>query len=248
MTPSNPWLIVAKPLPRPRLRMFCLPHAGGAASIFRLWSDSLPEGVEVCGIQLPGREGRWKEAPVPDLLRLIDCILPAMPLDVPFVLYGHSMGSILAFELAREFRRRGLQGPLHLLVSGRRAPHLPLDHPPIAGLSDDQFVAAITRQYNGIPKIIQQDQELLQLFLPMLRADMSVIETYHWQDDDPLDCPLSVFSGIEDRTVAIEQLLAWRALSKGDFRLELLPGDHFFPQTRRNQLLRSIARDLAPFL
>jgi medium-chain acyl-[acyl-carrier-protein] hydrolase len=248
MTPSNPWLIVAKPVAQPRLRMFCLPHAGGGASMFRLWGDSLPEGVEVCGIQLPGREGRWKETAVPDLVRLVDCILPAMRVDVPFVLYGHSMGSIIAFELGREFRRRGLAGPLHLLVSGRRAPHIPLDHPPIAGLATGEFVAAITRQYNGIPRIIQQDQELLQLFLPMLRADMSVIETYRWRDEEPLDCPLSVFSGIEDRSVTVEQLMAWRGLSKGEFRLELLPGDHFFPQTRRDQLLRSIARDLVGLL
>jgi medium-chain acyl-[acyl-carrier-protein] hydrolase len=248
MTPSNPWLIVAKPVARPRLRMFCLPHAGGGASMFRLWGDSLPDGVEVCGIQLPGREGRWKETPVPNLVRLVDCLVPAMRLDFPYVLYGHSMGSILAFELAREFRRRRLREPSHLLVSGRRAPHLPLVHPPIAELPNDEFVAAITRQYNGIPRIIQQDRELLQLFLPLLRADMSVIETYRWQDEAPLDCPLSVFSGIDDRSVTVEQLLAWRALSKGEFRMELLPGDHFFPQTRRDQLLRSIARDLSPLL
>lgn len=248
MTPSNPWLVVAKPVARPQLRMYCLPHAGGGASMFRLWGESLPAGVEVCGIQLPGREGRWKEPTVPHLGQLVDCIVPAMRLDVPYVFYGHSMGAILAFELACELRRSGLREPLHLMVSGRRAPQIPLDLPPIAGLADDAFIAAITRQYNGIPQIIQQDQELLQLFLPLLRADMSVIETYAWRDEAPLDCPLSVFSGIDDRSVTIEQLVAWRGLTNADFRLELLPGDHFFPQMRRDQLLRSIARDLTGLL
>jgi medium-chain acyl-[acyl-carrier-protein] hydrolase len=250
MTATNPWVIAARVVPRPRLRMFCFPHAGGGASMFRTWHEFLPDTIEVRGIQLPGRESRWKEPLVPDAERLLQAILPAMEpfLDTPCVLYGHSVGSLLAFEVAAEFRRHRLPPPLHLFVSGRRAPNLTSPFPPIVDLSDDAFVAAIVRLYDGMPRVIQQDRELLQIFLPMLRGDIAIAESYRWRGEAALDCPISVFGGLDDRSLTIEELVAWRPLTRGEFRLELLPGDHFFPQNRRDGLLRSMMRDLGPIL
>jgi len=250
MTSGTPWLQIAKPLARPQLRLFCFAHAGGGASLFRLWNEALPAGVEVCGVQLPGRESRWKEpliSALPPLLNdFVGAILPR--LDVPFALYGHSMGALLAFETARELRRRNLPQPRHVLVSGRRAPDLPALAPPIGGLDDQGFIEAMVRQYNGIPEAIRNDAEMLRIFLPILRADISVIETYRWREEAPLACPLTVFAGIDDISVDFPQLAAWRRFSAGEFRLEFLPGGHFFVQTHRGALLRSLTRDLAVLL
>lgn len=250
MTAATPWVHVAKPVARPQLRLFCFPHAGGGASLFRLWNEGLPASVEVCGAQLPGREGRWKEPPVECLEPLLDGFVTAAQsrLDTPFALYGHSMGALLAFEVARELRRRGLPGPRHLLVSGRRAPDLLAPAPPIRQLNDEAFVDAMVRQYDGIPEAIRRDREMLQIFLPMLRADIGVIETYRFREGSPLECPISVFAGLEDRSVDFRQLEAWRRFTTGEFRLEFLPGGHFFLQTGREGLLRSVARDLAVVL
>ena len=247
MTAATPWLHVAKPVARPRMRLFCFPHAGGGASLFRLWNEGLPETVEVCGAQLPGRESRWKEPLMARLDALVDAFVTAVEprLDVPFALYGHSMGALLAFEIARELRRRKLPDPRILLVSGRRAPDLPAGAPPIRELSDDAFVEAMVRQYDGIPEAIRRDREMLQIFLPMLRADIGVIETYRWREEMPLQCPITVFAGLEDRSVDFQQLVAWRKFTMGAFRIEFFPGGHFFLQTERVGLLRSVERDLS---
>jgi medium-chain acyl-[acyl-carrier-protein] hydrolase len=246
MTAATPWLHIARSVARPQLRLFCFPHAGGGASLFRLWNEGLPPTVEVCGAQLPGRESRWKEPLTERLEPLLDAFVPAVQawLDTPFALYGHSMGALVAFEVARELRRRGLPGPKHLLVSGRRAPDLPDPTPPIRWLDDEAFVDAMVQQYDGIPDAIRRDREMLQIFLPILRADISVIETYRWREEAPLECPISVFAGLDDRSVDFRQLEAWRRFTTGEFRLEFLPGGHFFLQTAREGLLRSVARDL----
>jgi medium-chain acyl-[acyl-carrier-protein] hydrolase len=226
--------------------MFCFPHAGGGASLFRTWSEALPPDIEVCGVQLPGRESRWKEPLIASIGTMIEALVPALQpwLDVPPLLYGHSMGSLLAFELARELRRRGLPQPRNLFVSGRRAPDIASPNAPIAALDEESFVAAIIRQYNGIPEPIRHDRELLRVFLPMLRADIGLIESYRWREEPPLECPISAFAGLDDPSVDYPNLIAWRRHTAGDFRLEFLAGGHFFPQTRRDLLLRGIARDL----
>ncbi|HEX8190449.1 MAG TPA: alpha/beta fold hydrolase [Pyrinomonadaceae bacterium] len=245
---SNPFISVSRPVGDARLRLFCFPHAGGGASLFRLWHAGLPARVEVCGVQLPGREGRWREEPFTEMGALLGALAPAIiPLcDVPFALFGHSMGALVAFELVRELRRRGLRAPAHLFISGRRAPRTPERGSDIHRLPDAEFLEQIVSRYEGIPKIILEEPELLRVYLRALRADFALLETHAHRPGPPLDCPVSVISGLDDPSVTLDELLAWRTETAKFFRLELLPGDHFYFQKEPAQLLRSLSRDLAP--
>jgi len=232
--------------------MFCFPYAGGGASAYRGWAGSpgaLPD-VEVCPVQLPGREGRLREAPFerPELLvqALADALQPYFR-DLPFVFFGHSMGAMLSFELARELRRRGQALPLHLFVSGRRAPQEPDHDEPIHELPEPEFIEKI-RELNGTPEEVLQHAELMKLLIPVLRADFSVNETYVYKEEEPFEIGISSFGGLGDKEVSREQAAAWKDHTRGRFRLRMLPGDHFFIHANRDMVLEAVARDLAEVL
>ncbi len=243
---NTPWLICPVPNPSAALRLFCLPHAGGGAALFRSWPTNLPATVEVCAVQLPGRETRFREPPLrnwqPLVAALADGLLPF--LDRPYAVYGHSMGALLAFELVRELRRRGIAGPAHLIAAGYPAPPLPSERPHLHDLPEAEFRAAL-RQRGGTPAVVLDNNELMDLLAPMVRADFTVLETYLYQPDDPLDCPLTVVGGDEDPIARPHQLSAWRDVTTGPSELVMLPGPHFFPQTQQPLLLQTIRRLLA---
>ena len=164
------------------------------------------------------------------------------------------MGAIIAFELARALRRTAGPSPAHLFVSGRRAPQESEPDPPVHTLPDAAFVAEIRRRYDGIPDAILQDRELMQLFLPTLRADLELIETYVYEPDQPdqpdrpegpLDCPLAVFGGQQDPRTSVASLDAWRSQTRGPFTLRMFPGGHFFVQASRPAVVQEVARLLA---
>lgn len=198
-------------------------------------------------MQLPGREKRMNEAPysamdelVADLTEPLDALL-----DRPFALFGHSMGGLMAFALARHLRATGRPQPAHLFVSARRAPQIPDADAPIHQLPDAAFVAALVRRYNGIPRELLQNVALLRLFLPTLRADLTLIETYRYVEEAPFDFPISAFGGWEDARATQTDLCAWRDLTRGDFALRMFPGGHFFIQSERQPLVAAIAGALA---
>lgn len=226
--------------------MFCFPYAGGGASAYRGWGGTLSE-VEVCPVQLPGRESRLRDAPFeqpePLVLALADALQPYMQ-DLPFVFFGHSMGAMLGFELSRELRRRGQPLPLHLFVSGRRAPQVPDDDEPIHALPEAEFIAKL-RELNGTPEEVLQHKELMKLLIPVLRADFSVNETYAYREEEPLDVGISAFGGIGDQEVSRDQVAAWKEQTRGRFRLRMLPGDHFFIHGNKAMVLEAVARDLS---
>ncbi|MCL5995998.1 MAG: thioesterase domain-containing protein [Chloroflexi bacterium] len=244
---TSAWVTHPRPKPGTRLRLFGFPYAGCGASVYRNWPLALPAYVDLFSIQFPGRESRLKEKPhecIPSLVNaMAQDILPYF--DVPFVFFGHSMGALIAFELARYLRRVHGVSPVHLFVSGHRAPHLPNPFPRMHHLPDDLFLQEMQNRYAGIPAVILQDAELLRLFMPTLRADIKMIETYIHVDDRPLDCPISAFGGLEDAVVSEYELAAWQLQTHAPFSLRMLPGDHFFVQTSQPLLMKAIAHDLA---
>ena len=244
--PSERWLAYREVNPRARLRMFCFPYAGGGASAYRGWAASLPSNVEVCPVQLPGRESRLRDQPFsrpePMIHALVDVLQPYM--DLPFVFFGHSMGSMIGFELSRELRRQGRKLPLTLFVSGRRAPQLPPREEDIHDLPEPEFIEKL-RELNGTPEEVLQHAELMKLLLPILRADFAVNETHVFTAEEPFDFALSAFGGLGDEDVTREDLEAWRLHTRGRFRARMLPGDHFFFHSARDLILEAVARDLA---
>jgi medium-chain acyl-[acyl-carrier-protein] hydrolase len=242
---SNPWIIRLKPNTAPRVRLFCFPHAGGNASTFRDWVEYCPVDIEVCAIQLPGRGARIFEPPATSLTPIITELLEAFRpyRETPFVLFGHSLGALISFELARKLEARNI--PIaHLFVSGRYAPHLSDSKPPIRHASTPEFIDAVRQRYQCIPDEVLQHAEMMNLWLPVLRADITINETYQYLDERLLDCPISCFGGLEDRSVTAEELVAWRDHTSGTFRFRMFPGDHFFIHSARVLLLRVITEDL----
>jgi medium-chain acyl-[acyl-carrier-protein] hydrolase len=242
---STRWLTCPRLNPQARMRLFCFPYAGGGASIFHTWPNKLPTTVEVYAVHLPGRGNRLREPPFTRLAPLVqaltDVLLPH--LTTPFALFGHSMGALISFELARQLRRQHGPSPVHLFVSGREAPQLPSLEPPIHALPEPQFIAELQR-LNGTPKEVLEYPELIQLLIPTLRADFAVCETYTYTSDAPIDCSISAFGGLQDHEVSREQLEAWRDQSRASFSLCMFPGDHFFLDTAEPLLLKTIAREL----
>ncbi len=229
------------------MRLFCFPYAGAGSLVFRTWPQALPPQVEVISLLYPGRESRLRVPPLTSLPALVSAIATEMQpwLDRPFALFGHSLGGLIAFELARELRRRQAPLPLHLFVSGRRAAHVPEALPPIAPLPDPAFIAAIQQRYNGIPKVILEDAELMELFLPVLRADFTLLETYAYQPEPAFHFPISAFVGAQDPLTRPAEAAAWQAHTHQPVALHTFPGDHFYIQPQRLPLLQSISQALA---
>lgn len=249
-TPTNePWVVCPKPNPRAVLRLFCFPYAGGGASAFRTWPEGLPLNVEVYAVQPPGRESRLKEPLFDRLLPLVDALAQALRpyMNMPFAFFGHSLGTLMSFELARKLRRQNAPGPLHLFVAGRCAPQILDPDPPVHELPEPEFVEEL-RRLNGTPEPVLQHPELMTLLLPTLRADFAINETYVYQDEEPLDCPISAFGGLEDQEVSRDDLAAWRVHTRGNFRLQVFPGGHFFLHTARSLLLQTLSLELVQTL
>jgi medium-chain acyl-[acyl-carrier-protein] hydrolase len=245
--PSSPdrWITRPRPSPRARLRLFCIAHAGGGASAFRGWADALPPEVEVCPVQLPGRENRIMEPPFDRADPLVQALADAVEpyLSLPFALFGHSNGALIGFELARTLRARGRPGPAHFFASGRRAPHLPADRAPIHQLPEAEFLADL-QELGGLPDELLAHRELLSLLVPTLRADVAIHETYEFTEQAPLDCPITAYGGLKDPKVSRAQMEAWARHTRGAFVLRMFPGGHFFLQDDRPVLLRTLSGDL----
>jgi surfactin synthase thioesterase subunit len=236
------------PQPRARVRLFCFHSAGGGPSMYREWGRALPEHVEVCAVCLPGREQLFTLPVRNDLLEIVERVAPAVEplLDLPYALFGHSMGAVVAFELARRLRHAGKPDPARLFVSARRAPDLPDRWPPIRQLPDRELIAEVQRRYGGISSEVLANDELLDLFVPVLRADLTALGTYRYTGAAPLACPISCFGGAADAWVAADELEHWRTHTTAGFDLRVLPGAHFYLENEgRGALLATLQRALA---
>lgn len=242
---SSAWLTCPYPKPAAKMRLFCFAYAGGGASVFREWGKLFPDKIEVWAAQLPGRETRLREPAMTRLAPVVNAIAEAMlaACDRPFALFGHSMGGLISFEVTRFLRRSYSISPVHLFVSGVRAPHLTDPNPPLHPLTQTKFLHEL-KQFNGTPSIVLENAELMAIVLPTLRADFELLETYCYQDESPLPCPITAFGGIADPRVSLEQLSAWKIHTKCQFSLHQFPGDHFFITSARSLLLQKIAQKI----
>ncbi|MFC4017172.1 thioesterase domain-containing protein [Micromonospora sp. GCM10011542] len=241
------WFISAGSRDPAPVQLFCLPYAGAGASAFRHWPDRIGPGVEVLPVQLPGRENRISEDPrfrVADVARAI-----AERADRPYAIYGHSMGGRVGFEVVRELRRGGLPLPLRLYVGGARAPHV--SAPSVFdGLSrvDDAELLRRLAAGGGLPAGLLEHPELVELLMPLLRADFDRVDGYRYESGEPLPVPIVAFSGRSDRAVTHEQSAAWRVHTAAGFTLHELDGGHFFLHDALPELAAVIRADLTAAL
>jgi medium-chain acyl-[acyl-carrier-protein] hydrolase len=250
MTEPGSWLVHVSSNSTARLRLFCFPYAGVGAAVYRSWMGGLPHDVDVSAVQLPGREHRLREAPFDRLSELVPAIARGLEayLDIPFVIFGHSMGALIGFELCRYLRAQNRPCPRHLFVSGRRAPDRPESLPPLAQLPDPAFIEAVQSRWGGLPAGVMREPDLMRLLLPALRADVGLVETYVYAPALPLECAVSCFGGEQDSTVTVADLAAWRDYTTAGFHLRMFPGGHFFLRELRGLVLRAITEDLTPVL
>jgi len=227
------------------MRLFIFPYAGGSASAFRTWPDHLPPDLEVCPVQLPGREKRIREPLFSNLSHLVKTLVPVLRpyMGIPFAFFGHSLGALMGFEIARELRRQGLGSPECLFVAGHSAPQISDPEPPLHKLPDGEFIEGLHR-YNGTPDAVLQHKELMDILLPILRADFTMRESCTYMPEPPLDCPITAFGGLEEKLLQPDHVAAWKHQTTGTFHLNMFPGNHFFIHDHRNDLLQEISRVL----
>jgi len=227
------------------MRLFCFPYAGGSSFLFHKWNQHLPSSVEICTVQLPGRGTRTHEPAFDAIQPLIETLGPAIYpfLQQPFAFFGHSMGAIIAFELTLYLRREYGLLPSHLFVSGRRAPQISSDEPHVYDLPHDEFISEL-RRLNGTPLEALEHPELMELMMPLLRADFALVETYNYRPEPPLECGITAYGGLQDQEVSGDELKAWHRQTRSAFRLQMMSGGHFFIQKEPEDLLRSLYSEL----
>ena len=232
------WFTYRREKPDAVARLFCLSFAGGTALTYRPWVAAAPSELEICPIQLPGRDERRAETPFRRMSSLVEALADAIaPLsDLPFGLFGHSMGARVAFELARTLRDRGARQPEHLFASGSRAPHVPANGPDLHVLSDEALIEEL-RLMEGTPDDILDDKETMASLLPIVRADFELLETYRFNGDDRIGCDITAFRGASDPCATRQGTEAWDGLTTGRFALKTYPGNHFFLQPQGRAIL-----------
>lgn len=242
--PSNV-VTILRPNHRAAVRLFCLPHAGGSAWSYDPWSQEASEHVEICAVQIPGRDQLASLPPGLSIQEIVDFIAPevAKAIDRPWAIFGHSMGAITGFELLRRLEGEVPHRPVHFFPACWRAPHLRGEHGPIHDLPPDEFLKAM-QIFRGIPEAVLADRELLAVVLPILRADVRAVFTYQYRAGRRLGCPITAVGALKDVSAPRDILLPWQEHTSADFQLCMFPGDHFFLRTNRGRLLQTITEKL----
>jgi medium-chain acyl-[acyl-carrier-protein] hydrolase len=242
---SARWLAIPRPRPGARARLILAPHAGGSPAWYAGWGDELPAEVELNVLHMPGRGSRHAETAVADFASLIATLAPMLAprFGNPYALYGHSLGSLIAFELARELVKQGGRPPARLFVSGCPAPHLVAGLPSISDMPDDAFVNEL-RRLGGIPDEVLVNNEILLPMLPSLRADMALFESYVHREPGKLDCPILALGGSEDRFAGRRALEGWQEYTSDGSDVRIFRGDHFFIREHRGEIVRLVAYEI----
>lgn len=231
-----------KPVPDPRLRLVCLPYAGGTASVFREWVKLAPESLEVCPMEFPGHGARFGQPLLSSVQEIVEHVIPSVALlmDRPVAIFGHSMGGLVAYELCREIIRRGLPRPVHLFVSASPDPRLPRSGPSASQASDDVLIRRLG-EMGGTPPAVLESEELMDLMLPIIRADFGALENFRHQDGPILSVPMTVIGGIGDTLVPSGNLEGWQALADSVSTV-YVPGQHFFIHDSQQRVVDIVVR------
>ncbi|MFJ9109297.1 alpha/beta fold hydrolase [Streptomyces sp. NPDC102283] len=225
----------------PGLTLYCLPYAGASARMYDHWKDLLPASVKVVPLELPGRGSRWSEPALTELAPLLDDLIGAMDeaRHAPYAVLGHSFGGVLAFELVRHLMSQGFPTPQRLFVSACLAPHEATPTETNYDLSDADFIESL-RRVRGTPEELLENEELMELYIPTIRADYTVLDLYEAPPIAPLECPISVFYGVDDQDAARESMDAWGSYSDDEVVVEGIFGDHFFLRDSEEEFLEKL--------
>ena len=228
-------------------RLFCFPFAGGSAAAFAGWGEKLKPGIEVWAAQPRGRGMRFSEPPHQTVAEMVQDYLQVLRahLDLPFAFYGHSLGGLLALELTQQLMANGHPMPCHLFIGASAPPVVGLIHPRIAHLSDESFVTAVQERYSGIPESVLNEPELMEIFLPALKADFSAYETFDRNRRAQVRCPITAFAGRDDGVIAPDLMQEWRRHTEVSFDIRIVPGDHFFLTTSGDPVLSTIREKMS---
>lgn len=242
---DDPWIRCFKPAPHSRARLVCLPHAGGSASYYLPFAQALdPDLAEVLAVQYPGRQDRRHEPCIHTIEGLADAVAAALPpwLDKPIAVFGHSMGALVAFELVRRLERTGAAEPLVVFVSGRRAPGRYRDEN--VHLRDDAGIVTEMRSLGGTSTRLLEDDEIIKMIMPALRADFTAVETYRRPPGPGVAAPLVALTGTDDPCASLVDAQAWSAETTGSFDLRTFSGGHFYLEQQQIQVVDEVASQL----
>ncbi|MEU5811743.1 thioesterase II family protein (plasmid) [Streptomyces sp. HUAS TT3] len=241
------WFRAFTPAPGADVRLLCLPHAGGSASFYFPFAKALPPSVEVLAAQYPGRQDRRLEPLVGDIATLADMITEALSgyRDKPLAVFGHSMGAVTGFEVARRLEARG-DGPVELFVSGRRAPSTSRSERwHLAG--DAELVAEI-KSHDAAGTELLDDPEMRAVLLPTIRGDYRAVETHVHEPGATVRCPITALTGDVDPKVTVEEALAWERHTTGGFRSEVFSGGHFYLSDHQDAVMRTVSARLSSLI
>jgi medium-chain acyl-[acyl-carrier-protein] hydrolase len=244
--PDSPWFPGAGANRLAAVRLFCFPYAGGSASVFRHWSSAMPPTIELCPVQLPGREHRSAHPPLTTVPAVVDELASGLQpfLDRPFVLFGHSLGAVIAFELVRELRRRARSLPSHLFASACASPETIHPAGPARPLSDDEVLEEL-RRYHLTPPDVLESRFFRRHALPYIRADFHLWDSYLYRPEPPLPCPITAVVAREDTVVRPDSMAGWPAQTTASFTSLAFDGDHFSILESSPPLVRSVVEACA---
>jgi surfactin synthase thioesterase subunit/aryl carrier-like protein len=261
--PRDPWILIPRPNPSAMVRLLCFPYAGGGPAVFGHWADALPDFLEVGIIHLPGRGSRLHEQPLTDMESLVAALTPSVQswmTDKPCAFLGHSLGALILFEVADALcQADGASSPVHLFVSGARAPdcyhdeqfrHDRMQYSPVPGtaghdLTDLQLMEMLRDLGFEASRALERDEEIRQLMLPTVRADLRIHDGYRYRSRPPLDVPIIAVGGRVDPFVTAEQLLGWRRHTTGRFTGMFRPGGHYFVEREKIFWAELLSTELA---
>ncbi|MGA5130202.1 thioesterase II family protein [Streptomyces olivoreticuli] len=242
---NSAWVRRFHPAPEGSVRLVCLPHAGGSAPFYFPMSQALSPAVDVLCLQYPGRQERRLDPGIENIPDYADAIAAELKpwLDVPTAFFGHSMGAVLAYEVALRLERETGTGPVAVFASGRRAPSRYRDEN--VHRRDDDGIVKEMQLLSGTDARVLGNEEILRMVLPAIRSDYTAIETYRSEPGASLRAPITVFTGDDDPRTSLEEAEAWRAHTASDFDIHVFPGGHFFLANHSQKIIEIVSAKLS---